>query len=54
MSEFVEDPLAAALRELALSPVGEILPLAEHCVDRSGQFMGGGCNGFGPVYAQAQ
>jgi len=53
MREFVKDPLAAALRELALSPVGEILPLAEHCVDRSGQFVGG-CNGFGPVYAQAQ
>ena len=50
LSEVVQDPLAVALLEVILPPVGVFLPVGEHGVDQSGQLVGSGRHRFGLVH----
>ena len=53
LSEVVQDPLAVALLEVILPPVGVFLPVGEHGIDQSGQLVGSGRHRFGLVHARA-
>lgn len=53
LGEVVQDPLAVALLEVILPPVGVFLPVGEHGVDQSGQLVGSGRDGLGFVHARA-
>ena len=53
LGEVMQDPLAVALLEVILPPVGVFLPVGEHGVDQSGQLMGSGRDGLGFVHARA-
>lgn len=53
LSEVVQYPLAVALLEVVLPPVGVLLAFGEHGVDQSGQLVGRGRDGLGFVHARA-
>ena len=49
----MQDPLAVALLEVVLPPVGVFLPVGEHGVDQARELVCGGGDRFGPVHARA-
>ena len=51
LTERPQHAFAISLFVVVLALVGVLLTLGQHDVDQTGEFMGGGSNGFGLVHA---